>query len=47
MIVTKRYASCHSGIIIRAHFHKLDLKAKNVLAVFASLLRLFQRMNQF
>ena len=34
--------SCQSGVITRTDFHNLCLKAKNLLASFASLLRLFQ-----
>ena len=41
-ILTETVTSCQSGVIIRTGFHNLCLKAKNVLACFASLLRLFQ-----
>ena len=33
---------CHSGVIVRTDIHNLYLKAENVLALFTSLLRLFQ-----
>ena len=41
-IITETVTCCQIGAIIRTDFHNLCLKDKNVLARFASLLRLFQ-----